>query len=192
MAIPRLCSIPDCGKPMLARGWCSAHWERWRAHGDPLGSAKPRPPRKFFEDVVMRYDGEECLFWPFTRNNMGYGELRHRNKRGLVHRHICEEIHGPPPTPKHEAAHSCGNGHLGCVSGKHLSWKTRTENQADRKKHGTGTAGERHGAAKLTNEAVAQIRSLRGSVTQREIARRFGITQSTVSQIQRGLRWPPQ
>jgi hypothetical protein len=31
-----LCSIPDCGKPAKARGWCSAHHERWRKNGDPL------------------------------------------------------------------------------------------------------------------------------------------------------------
>lgn len=34
-----LCSIPGCGKPSRARGWCSAHWWRWRHHGDPLANA---------------------------------------------------------------------------------------------------------------------------------------------------------
>lgn len=29
----RLCSIDDCGKPFLARGWCSAHWTRWKRYG---------------------------------------------------------------------------------------------------------------------------------------------------------------
>lgn len=32
----RTCSIADCEKPLLARGWCSAHWTRWQRHGDPL------------------------------------------------------------------------------------------------------------------------------------------------------------
>lgn len=30
------CSIPECGRPTLARGWCEAHYRRWRKHGDPL------------------------------------------------------------------------------------------------------------------------------------------------------------
>lgn len=27
------CSIEGCGKPHLARGWCSMHYTRWRNHG---------------------------------------------------------------------------------------------------------------------------------------------------------------
>ena len=30
-----VCSIPGCGKPARARGWCNTHWRRWRRHGDP-------------------------------------------------------------------------------------------------------------------------------------------------------------
>ena len=33
------CTIEGCGKARKARGWCAAHWWRWRHHGDPLGSA---------------------------------------------------------------------------------------------------------------------------------------------------------
>ena len=29
------CSFPDCGKRVLARGWCSGHYTQWRA-GRPL------------------------------------------------------------------------------------------------------------------------------------------------------------
>ena len=32
----RVCAIDDCEKPVLARGWCNAHYRRWRSHGDPL------------------------------------------------------------------------------------------------------------------------------------------------------------
>lgn len=32
----RTCTITDCGKPHLARGWCRLHYKRWQAHGDPL------------------------------------------------------------------------------------------------------------------------------------------------------------
>lgn len=33
----RICSIDDCEKIAVGRGWCPAHWYRWRMHGDPLG-----------------------------------------------------------------------------------------------------------------------------------------------------------
>ena len=37
----KLCSIEGCDKPAKARGWCAAHWWRWRNHGDPLKLADP-------------------------------------------------------------------------------------------------------------------------------------------------------
>lgn len=32
-----MCSIPECGKKMLARKLCKSHYEKWRKYGDPLG-----------------------------------------------------------------------------------------------------------------------------------------------------------
>jgi hypothetical protein len=32
----RLCEVDGCGRPHLARGYCSKHWRRWQRHGDPL------------------------------------------------------------------------------------------------------------------------------------------------------------
>ena len=36
------CSIDGCTSKVVARGWCNAHYLRWRHHGDPLGG-KPGP-----------------------------------------------------------------------------------------------------------------------------------------------------
>lgn len=35
----KICSIQDCGKVVLCRGWCQTHYERWRRTGDPLGAS---------------------------------------------------------------------------------------------------------------------------------------------------------
>lgn len=32
----RVCSVDGCGRALLARGWCGAHYTRWHKHGDPL------------------------------------------------------------------------------------------------------------------------------------------------------------
>jgi hypothetical protein len=50
---------------------------------------------------------------------------------------MCKLAHGPAPTPKHHAAHSCGKGHEACINPKHLRWATPRENAADAKLHGT-------------------------------------------------------
>lgn len=33
----RSCSVDGCERSVTARGWCDAHYRRWRRHGDPLG-----------------------------------------------------------------------------------------------------------------------------------------------------------
>jgi hypothetical protein len=36
-----ICTVDDCDKPVDARGYCSTHYQRWQAHGDPLRVLKP-------------------------------------------------------------------------------------------------------------------------------------------------------
>jgi hypothetical protein len=36
------CSVNECAAPVRARELCSAHYQRWRKYGDPLGSAPRR------------------------------------------------------------------------------------------------------------------------------------------------------
>ena len=31
----KACVIEGCSKPQIARGWCQAHYKKWRLHGDP-------------------------------------------------------------------------------------------------------------------------------------------------------------
>ena len=144
-----ICSVEGCQKPSFGRkGWCNAHYKRWYRHGDPLGGGTAkRELQSYLQEVVLPFDRDECLTWPYTKNGGGYGQIRVGYKKLLVHRIVCEEVNGPPPTPKHEAAHNCGKGHLGCCAPKHLRWATRAENQADRHIHGTAYWGR---AAKAT------------------------------------------
>ena len=122
------------------------------------------------------HDGQACLPWPFDRDrgrasaSGGYS----------VCRKICEAAHGPPPTPQHQAAHSCGKAHEGCVNPRHLRWATPRENSADRHIHGTQTK-------KLTVEQVREI--LNSSEKNASLARRFGVDPSNISHIRRGKQW---
>lgn len=166
------------------------HYNRWREHGDPLAGRTVRGELlRYFSDVVLTYEGDECLIWPFNRNPGGYGRVSIDGREQLVSRRVCEEANGPPPTPEHHAAHSCGKGHEGCCTKRHLSWKTGTENMADKLLHGTDTRGERNGASKLNAVAVREIIALKGTLVQKDIAQRYGIRVQQVSKIQRGERW---
>lgn len=189
MAKQSLCLIEGCGKPNKARGFCNLHYQRLLKHGDPLGGGTSiGEPQRFFEEIAQ-YNGDECLAWPFAHNKNGYGRMRVDGKMVYVTRRLCEEVNGPPPTPKHEAAHSCGNGHEGCVTKRHLEWKTPSENQADKLTHGTHNRGERQGASKLTETQAREILAFKGKETQRSIAERFGVSRTAVSQIHCGRNW---
>jgi len=49
--------------------------------------------------------------------------------------------------------------------------------------------GEANGSAKLTSQQVIEIRRLKGSLTQQQIALQFGVTKPTVGAIHRGRLW---
>lgn len=190
MAAKRICSIPDCGKPHYALGWCMNHHQRNKKHGDPLAGRTSRgEPLRYFHSTVIPYSGDDCLVWPYGKNESGYGKLWFNGQMRNVSRIICEMIEGPPPTAKHHAAHSCGKGHLACVNPRHISWKTPSGNAQDKFVHGTHNRGERHNMAKITEADVRRIRSLRGQMTQIELASMFGIGSAQVSLIQRGKSW---
>lgn len=137
--------------------------------------------------MAANYAGDECLIWPFYRLKGGYGKTaRISGVQHLAHRWICKRVNGAPPSPKHEASHSCGMGHLGCCTPGHLDWKTHSENALERRAHGTSWQGNN----KLQPADVKRLRSLRNSKTQRAIAKDFNISQANVSIILSGKGWP--
>lgn len=191
----KACSVEGCNgnshySKLGVGGLCNKHYKRLLRHGAPeLGRTPQGEPHDYFLNVVLPYEGGDCLVWPYGTNGAGYGQVTIDGVRCYVHRLSCEEENGPPPSPDHEAAHSCGKGHLGCVSRKHLSWKTSAGNKADMVAHGTRNRGERHGQSKLTEESVKEILRLKGVETQEVIAKRFGVAQTTVSHVMRGDSW---
>lgn len=155
-----------------------------------MGKSKHGEPLRFLQDH-RAHGGAECLIWPFGRYTNGYGSIRFRGKQTFAHRVMCLLAHGEPSVATRDAAHSCGNGHLGCVNPAHLSWKSRADNMADKVSHGTATIGERHGCAKMTATEVKAIREAyaTGDLSHSELARRFGLNPTAVGKIVRRETW---
>jgi predicted XRE-type DNA-binding protein len=72
-----------------------------------------------------------------------------------------------------------------------LRWGTRSENCMDAVRHHGGNRGEKNGYSKLSSMGVRVIRRLLelGTMSQRKIAKVFGVSQTAVYQIGNGQRW---
>ena len=134
-----ICKIENCGKAVATRssGLCRMHYQRRYLHGDPMKGAKqPAKTQIFVFEIAMKHTADNCLIWPFSTVGRGYARVSIGGKMILVTRILCEEKYGPPPSETHQAAHNCGNGHLGCVNPNHLRWATPAENGKDTRMHG--------------------------------------------------------
>jgi hypothetical protein len=135
------------------------------------------------------HDRDECLIWPFAVHHDGRGQVSIGMRTLQAHRVMCKLAHGDAPTERHEAAHSCGNGHLGCVNPRHLRWATSKENKADQLAHGTRVWGEKHPSHKLTRRAVRTIRSLADIKPREALAQEFGVHVLTIGKVIRRESW---
>ena len=190
MAAPRICLVEGCHKPVKARGWCGTHYVRWQRHGDPSGGRTAwGEPLTWLHKHANHTDADTCLTWPFAYEQNGYAVLRIGVKNQRAHREMCRIVYGEPPTSLHEAAHTCGKGHEGCVNPYHLRWDTRSGNFADKLIHGTHNRGDQCPVAKLSEAEVRLIKRLIGSQPISAIARRFGVSPGAIYSIRSGASW---
>jgi hypothetical protein len=183
------CSVEQCEKRAKTNhDLCKMHLGRLEKYGDVNYDVR-RKVKIFIENLVNHQD-DNCLIWPFDNNTGWRPTVNAGDRTTPASCYVCQIIHGTPPTNKHEAAHSCGNGHLGCINPRHLRWATRSENQEDRIMHGTSNRGERNGVSSLTEEDVRNIRlRLDKKHNQYDIAKDFSVDQSTISNIKTRKIW---
>jgi len=189
--VPKICAVDECDNPKHAGIYCAKHYYRFKTHGDPLGGrrgASPGEPLRWIYEHA-KYQGDDCLSWPYQLSRYGYGVVRVDGKSRVASRVMCEIAHGLPTSQSLDAAHSCGNGHKGCMNPNHLSWKTRSQNNADKLAHGTHRQGEAVHSSKITEAQAEQIILMRGKMKQREIAAALGISANIVRKIHSGTHW---
>ncbi len=131
------------------------------------------------------YADDGCLIWPFSCDRHGYGHIGIGGKVHRTHRVMCEMAHGAAPSPDHHAAHSCGNRR--CVNPKHLSWRTPSQNQFDRREQGTVNYAWWGNRGKLTEADKRRIVTLKGKHPQYVIAKMCGVSSHTVRRVHRAL-----
>ncbi len=158
--------------------------------GPKLEPLEARIARSF-----VRKGDDECWPWTGTFGWGGYGVLwlgRHvRPWRVPAHRFLFERSTGEKIPEGLQACHHCDNPQ--CVNPAHIFLGTIRDNAADRDAKGRNAKGVNHGFCKLTINQIIEIRSSyrdRRKFTDgagcHELARRFGVTASAISNIVNG------
>jgi hypothetical protein len=123
-------------------------------------------------------DGE-CWPWLGAANNKGYGQVRINGKAHYVHR-LHYELHRGEIPKGQTLRHKCDNPI--CCNPDHLEPGTQKQNLVD-------MAQRKRSTAKLCEQEVREIRALAGTVSQHELAKRYGVAKGTVSWIISRRSW---
>lgn len=148
-----------------------------------------------FMDKVIPEPMSGCWLWGAACDRKGYGMFNIVTDCGhkliqFAHR-ISWEIHNDEIPKNICVLHKCDI--PGCVNPDHLFLGSRKDNAEDMVKKGRSLRGRPHGVgsdntnARLTEEDVMVI--LCSSLSQKKIARLYGVSQAHVSRIKTGKAW---
>jgi hypothetical protein len=131
-----------------------------------------------------------CWLWTGHLNASGYGKFRLNGRQQKAHRAAYVLFVGPiPKKDGHHVVCVCHRCDVrSCVNPAHLFLGTNAENSRDMAEKGRVRHGDGHVCAKLTAADVLSIRTAT-SVSNAELARRFGVSRSTASRARAGVSW---
>ena len=149
----------------------------------------PADEAKFWSRInkdgpTMPHMESSCWQWMAGKFRKGYGSFKINGKARRSHCVAWMLTNGAMPGNLH-VLHRCDN--PACCRPDHLFLGTNADNVRDRENKGRGHtfSGEAHKMAKLTAAQVVEIRALyaAGGIKQCELAKRFSVTQTNISNI---------
>jgi hypothetical protein len=150
---------------------------------------------------------ETCWLWTGWRARRPSGEDSYgklyvtRSSWVKAHRYSYRLHNGDFPEDLH-VLHKCDN--ILCVNPEHLFLGTQLDNMRDmiskdryprdaRRKHMLGRNGSRHSSSALSHDQIVDVcRRLLAGEFQQKIADTYGVSQSTISNIKRGVTYKDQ
>lgn len=130
-----------------------------------------------------------CWLWRGGKSSEnGYGRVQIKGGRELTHR-LSYAIYKGDLVEGVFVCHTCDN--RLCVNPDHLFLGSHLENVADCIIKGRNTRGDKHGARKLSEDAVREMRRLYalGNYTQQQLAVRYGIDRPYATKIINHRQW---
>lgn len=152
--------------------------------------AKKHPIKERFERLVARIPESGCWLYLGPLSKSGYGKVTVDDQKTVrAHRWSWELRFGPIPEGM-LVCHRCDV--RSCINPDHLFLGTPTDNMLDMSRKGRSKKqnGSLNVCAKLDEEKVVEVRALAAAGERGiAIARRFGISDSNVSMIVKGISW---
>lgn len=143
------------------------------------------PFARFLYRVVFIRNG--CWEWIGGKVRGGYGTMWLDGERINPHRYSYMLYRGDI-TEGMFVCHTCDN--PSCVNPSHLFLGTAADNNRDSAAKGRKSSGESRYNAKLTWEAVDEIRAyLAAGATQADCSREYGVSKSAIGWIASGKHW---
>jgi hypothetical protein len=186
---------------------CSRIYQReWKQRKYGYTPRFPDAASRFLASVIKGETEDACWGWkPKARGTGGYARIRIAGKLILAHR-FSYELHAGQIPEDMCVLHNCPNGdNPECTNPRHLWLGTIADNNTDRAKKGRSATGDRHpthtnpwlyqgennGRAILSAADVVIIKELlaEGTRSGSAIAKQFGVTKYTISDIKRGKTW---
>lgn len=194
----KVCAVTGCNRPVRCRGVCKTHYRKLLKYGDPTVSRMPTYGLSVAERLAYYIDksgGPEAC-WPWTgrnRHQFGYGVIwdKRLGRAEEAHRVAWRLANGPIPDG-HFVLHNCDN--PPCCNPAHLYTGTQKQNIADIYSRGRQSKwnrrGEANSFAKLTDDAVREIRRLSAAgLKPTEIGRRYGVERTSIKNVLAGRTW---
>jgi hypothetical protein len=122
----------------------------------------------------------DCWLWTGAHDQRGYGVLNIKGKMHRAHRYAYAQTVGPVPADM-QLLHSCDN--PPCVNPAHLRPGTARDNKLD----SVAKWRTRH---RLSRQQVTDIlQRFEAGEMQSALAREYGVADSTIMRIVRGISW---
>lgn len=122
----------------------------------------------------------ECWIWNGALNYQGYGVIWIDQKKRSVTAHRVAWFLEHKEWPVQHVLHHCDTPR--CVRYAHFFAGTNVENGNDRRLKGRACRGEKRPCAKLTSNAVGNIRrEYKLGIRQVDLARKYAVSQSAIS-----------
>ena len=166
--------------------------------GKPIKGRKRRRDGSVYsidelKDRTVYDQHSKCWNWDMSLNSYGYGQARHKEKSYLAHRLMYMLVHPEENIANRLICHKCDN--RKCINPKHLYSGTFLTNMQDMYRRGrakpTGSKGEAHFDAKLTEKKVKDIRRWHslGVMGYRNLGKYFGVDRTVIRGIIKGKYW---